>query len=309
MSNEADPLFWMSNMETQQPEPETEQQRVNRLLNNMKQETKTIHLFSKIIKINQTNKIHNFKEMNKHLFNYDTVFDIRMFMDIPVSEIEETEYEDLIYFYIEGQPNATIYPRKELLKLYNDYTSIFVSCKKSNNSGVNIQKVKEDKVFFQLNMQVRYFIPLEQMIDLLSSKHKEWFIQPTNEEETFTASIFNVYDRFSGDIDIKIGRNLFIHNIVKTPLNIVSGWHCQDGTKQNIFSITPIKFINKNKLDSSIESPEWLTTRTRTDTDTRKILRCPRGTIRNKRTGLCEKKKTTQSGGKIKNKKRTRKHK
>ena len=312
-NDESDPLFWMSNMEPEpEPEPETEKQRVKRLLNNLEQEPKTIELLRKIRTIVPSNKIHNIKEINKDLFSDDTVFDIRMYMDISMNEIEENEDEDLIFLYFEGQKNATIYPRKELKKLYNDYTYIFVSCKKLNNSAVNIQKVKEDNVFFQLNTQVRYFIPLEQMIELLSSKHKEWLIQPTNQEEEFTASILNVYDRYSGDIDITIGRNSFMHNIVKKPLNIVSGWHCQDGTKQKIFSITPIKFKDKRKIDSPVDSPEWLTiNRDITNTQNKKTGRCPRGTIRNKRTGLCEKKKTPQSGGKSKKKrsKKIRKHK
>jgi hypothetical protein len=74
------------------------------------------------------------------------------------------------------------------------------------------------------------------MLQLLSSLHRVWYIQETEQTEKITASILNVYR------DDMPGHNLFNENI-----SIVSGDHCQDGTSQKVSTLTPIRFIEQSQ--------------------------------------------------------------
>ena len=135
---------------------------------------------------------------------------------------------------------------------------------------------------------MNFLINLKDMIEVLSTNHKEWLIQDTGKIEKFTASILNVYDKHSL---AKIGRLTndngvhfpYSHNIMNQRLNIVSGDHCQDGTTQRIYKLTPVKLtIPPIRNPTPIHNPTPLP-----------LIplgkRCPKGTRRNKKTGDCDK--------------------
>ena len=250
----------------------------------LQQEKKTKDLFKNIKPIvpHPIDKKH-IKEIKNTFSN--NVFDMSMAMEIPISEIDDEE--DNVIFYIDNQPTGFLYPREQLKNAYNDYTSIFIACDKFNASAVSIDKAKID-IFIRINLTMNFFINLKDMNEVLSTNHKEWLIQDTGKIEKFTASILNVYDKHSIS---KIGyftndngeRVSYSHNIMNQRLNIVSGDHCQDGTTQRIYKITPIKLTIPNiRIPTPIRNPTPLP-----------LIplgkRCPKGTRRNKKTGDCDK--------------------
>jgi hypothetical protein len=175
---------------------------------------------------------------------------------------------------------------------------------------------------------MNFFINLKDMIEVLSTNHKEWLIQDTGKIEKFTASILNIYDKYSIE---KTGyftgadgqRVAYSHNIMNQRLNTVSSDHCQDGTTQRIYKLTPIKLtippirlstptsyhtpnasirnhtpIYNPTPNSSIYSTPMSYIRNPTPTPLPLPLlnaiqpprgkRCLKGTRRNKRTGNCD---------------------
>ena len=292
------------------------------------QEKKTKDLLKKIIKIvpHPINKNHI--KYVKNTFE-NKVFDVSMAMEIPITEIDDEE--DNVIFYIDNQPTGFLYPREQLKTAYNDYTSIFIACDKFNASAVSINVAKID-ILIRINLTMNFFINLKDMIEVLSTNHKEWLIQDTNKIENFTASILNIYDKHSIS---KIGyltgndgeRFEYSHNIMNTQLNIVSSDHCQDGTTQRIYKITPIKLTIPNiRIPTPIRNPTpvasiRIPTPIRNPTPVASIRnstpmptpiasirnstpmptpipippprgkRCPNGTQKNKITGNCDQKK------------------
>ena len=213
----------------------------------LQQEQKTKDLLKNIKPIvpHPIDKKH-IKEIKNTFSN--NVFDMSMAMEIPISEIDDEE--DNVIFYIDNQPTGFLYPREQLKNAYNDYTSVFIACNKLSASAVSINIANKD-IFIRINLTMNFFINLKDMTEVLSTNHKEWLIQDTGKIEKFTASILNVYDTHS---IAKIGyltgadgeRFAYSHNIMNTRLNTVSGDHCQDGTTQRIYKITPIKLTIPN---------------------------------------------------------------
>ena len=285
------------------------------------QEQKTKDLLKKIKPIvpHPIDKKH-IKEIKNTFSN--NVFDMSMAMEIPISEIDDEE--DNVIFYIDNQPTGFLYPREQLKNAYNDYTSVFIACNKLSASAVSINIANTD-IFIRINLTMNFFINLKDMNEVLSTNHKEWLIQDTGKIEKFTASILNVYDKHS---IAKIGRLTndngerfsYSHNIMNTRLNTVSGDHCQDGTTQRIYKITPIKLTipniriptpiasirNSTPLPLSIPIPPPRGKRCPKGSRKNKITgncvvavvapavvapavgRCPNGTRKNKRTGNCD---------------------
>jgi hypothetical protein len=203
----------------------------------------------------------------------DSVFDISLAMEIPTTEIDNDE--DNVIFYIDKQPMGILYPRKELKRAYVERSSFYIACNRISYSAIPISIVKPDNIYFRINLTTTIFIHIEEMIQLLSSEHKEWLVQSTDKNESNTANVLYVYDQQRGYM-----------NILDEPIDIVSGDHCQDGTTQYISSLTPIKFPsspNYPTRNSSSIIPSPLKS---------KQKRCPKGTLKNKRTGNCEKKRS-----------------
>lgn len=198
----------------------------------------------------------------------DSVFDISLAMEIPTTEIDNDE--DNVIFYIDKQRTGILYPREELRHAYDERSSFYIACDSNSYSAVPISMVKHDNLYFRLNLVTTIFIHIEDMILLLSSKHKEWFVQQTSKSESHTANLLYVYEQAAQN------------NIFGLPMDIVSGDHCQYGTKRNISSLTPIKFI--------VSSPPNVSTSVRPSPLINNKKRCPKGTQKNKRTGNCEKK-------------------
>ena len=203
----------------------------------------------------------------------DSVFDISLGEEVPITEIDDDE--DNVILYIDKQTTGILYPRDELKKAYTDRTAVFVGCQKSSLSAVPISIVNTDSVYIKLNITIAMFIKLQHMVQLLSSKHREWFLQKTDKNEEFTANVHHVYDNYNSH-----------NNVFNRPLNIVSGVHCQPGSNQPVYNLTPIKFTSTparnspaRNLSPVIPSPLK-----------NKQKRCPKGTQKNKRTGNCEKK-------------------
>ncbi len=167
-----------------------------------------------------------------------------------------------------------LYPREQLKNAYNEHNSIFIACNKQSLSAIPIDIVKSGNVYIRINLTMNFFIKLEDMIELLSSKHKEWLIKETDKIEDFTASILNVYDT---DTSPK--------NIFNQSINIVSGDHCQDGTSQTIYNLTPIKLLTP----SPIRNPSPIGVIIRSPLQLVANKRCPKGSRKNKKTGNCDK--------------------
>ena len=227
---------------------------------------------SKVLLNNITNIVpHDINEQNikeiKNTFS-NNVFDMSMAMEIPITEIDNDE--DNVIFYIVNQPMGFLYPREQLKNAYNEHNSIFIACNKKSLSAIPIDIVKTGNVYIRINLTMNFFIKIEDMIELLSSKHKEWLIKKTDERESFTASILNVYDR-------SMNNNLYMNNLFNQPINIVSGDHCQDGTSQTIYNLTPIKFHSNSPIPL-IPSLQL-----------KPKQRCPKGSRKNKKTGDCDK--------------------
>jgi hypothetical protein len=203
----------------------------------------------------------------------DSVFDVSLAMEIPKNEIDKTE--DNVTFYINKQSTGFMYPRQQLINAYNENSSLYIACNKISLSSVPIKIVKIDNVFVRINLTMNFFIQLVDMEELLSTKHREWFLEATDDTEKFTASILNVYG-----IDNQ-GRNIF-----NKPISIVSSDHCQDRTNQMIYKLSPIKFIT-NSPNSKTKKTKSITEKSKTDKP--KTKRCPKGTRKNKVTGECDK--------------------
>ena len=163
----------------------------------------------------------------------DTVFDISQAIEIPTSEIDHSE--DNVIFYVDKQRTGILYPREELIRAYNDRSSIYIACTEPCYSAVPVYKVKSQRLFIRINLTTTIFVDILEMMRLLETNHKEWHIQVTDMNEPVTASILNVYPQNTP------GRNLFNQRI-----NIVSGDHCQNGTAQKISVLTPIRFITSS---------------------------------------------------------------
>lgn len=173
----------------------------------------------------------------------DKVFDISLAMEIPVSEIDHNE--DNIIFYIDNQPNGILYPREQLFYAYYEHSSIFVGCNRNSSSAVPISIVKPNSVYVRINLTTTIFVNNVDMLQLLSSLHRIWYIQETEQKETITASILNVYrDDMPG------------HNIFNDGMNIVSGDHCQDGTAQKVSTLTPIRFEQSRSINTKHSANE-----------------------------------------------------
>ena len=239
---------------------------------NLNREQKTILL------LNQFSQIKPLQIQDKDIKTVqnkfsDSVFDISLGEEVPITEIDDDE--DNVILYIDKQPTGILYPRYELQKAYTDRTAVFIGCEKSSLSAVPISIVKTDNVYIKLNVTIVMFIKLQHMVQLLSTKHREWFLQKTDEDEKFTANVHHVYDSYNSH-----------NNIFNRPLNIVSGDHCQPGSKKSVYNLTPIKFTSTpvrnspaRNLSPVIPSPLK-----------NKHNRCPKGTQKNKRTGNCDKK-------------------
>ena len=198
-------------------------------------------------------------------FDKDKVFDPVMYEEILINKMQnDADYEDYVFFYTKGKPMAFIFPHDQLIKMYNDYSSIFAVCNTSALNALHIDKVNPNNLYFRFNVDTTYFIPLNQIIHLLSTNHKKWLLTDTGFKETFTSSILNIYDNYSSRRQLKIGIG---HNsgevyasmmgISKNPIDIVGSDHCQDDSDKNIYSITPIEFIELNdKKRNREESPE-----------------------------------------------------
>ena len=226
----------------------------------------------------------------------NNVFDMSMFMEIPKTEIDDEE--DNVILYIDKQPMGFLYPREQLKNAYNEYASIFMACNKLSLSAVPIRMAKTDNVYIRINLTMNFFIKLKDMMELFSSKHKEWLIKDTGVSQEFTTSIFNIYDTHSvaksgyfAQSDGELG--IYAYNIMNTRLNIVSSDHCQNGTTQRINSLTPIKFTpDMSRVAvpdmSHVAVPEIPTSHL-PNAVKNKGKRCPIGSRKNKITGNCDK--------------------
>ena len=163
----------------------------------------------------------------------DIVFDISQAIEIPASEIDHSE--DNVIFYIDNQRVGILYPREQLIRAYNDRSSIYVACKEFCYSAVPISKVETYRLFVRINLTTTVFVNILEMMHLLATNHKEWHIKLTDMNEPLTASILNVYPQNTP------GRNLFNQRI-----DIVSGDHCQNGTDRKLSFLTPIRFITSS---------------------------------------------------------------
>jgi hypothetical protein len=213
----------------------------------------------------------------------DTVFDVSLAMEIPKTEIDKSE--DNVIFYINEQSTGFMYPRRQIINAYKEHSSLYIACNKISLSSVPIEIVKIDNVFIRVNLTMNFFIKLVDMVDLLSTKHREWILEPTDDKEQFTASILNVY-----------GNNNQGRNIFNNPISIVSSDHCQGKTDQLIYNLTPVEFITNSpnsktkKTKSKTEKPKTEKPKTeKSKTDKPKTKRCPKGTRKNKVTENCDK--------------------
>jgi uncharacterized protein YjbI with pentapeptide repeats len=160
-----------------------------------------------------------------NVFDKVSVFDF-IHGTMSISEVQD----DNVIFYIQNQFQGFSFPRDELFKAYEDRSSIFVSCNHLIQRGaVSIESVIPYHLFFRLNLNMTIFLPIDSLKSLLFSKHKEWYIKDTGNVVDFSASIQVVYDN----------SNL---NIFGDDINLVSKDHCQLGTLQKLYSLTPIEF-------------------------------------------------------------------
>ena len=206
----------------------------------------------------------------------DTVFDVSLATEIQKTNIDKTE--DNVTFYIDKQSTGVMYPRQQLINAYKENSSLYIACNKISLSSVPIKIVKSDNVFVRINLTMNFFIKLVDMEELLSTKHREWILEPTEDKEQFTASILNVY-----------GDNNQGNNIFNNPISIVSSDHCQGKTDQMIYKLTPIKFITNSPNSKTKKTKKTKSITDKTKTEKPKAKNCPRGTRRNKKTGECDK--------------------
>jgi Pentapeptide repeats (8 copies) len=186
-------------------------------------------------------------------FDKKNVFDF-VNGEIPVSDVDEND----VIFYIDKQIQGFSYPRDTLRNAYGDNSSIFVSCSKMSNSVVNIDDIKPDGFYFRINLTMAIFVPLDSMKYLLTSNHKEWFIEQTSNIEEFTASI-------------QVVKESYENNLFGERLNIVSKDHCQSGTRQIIYKLSLIEFIvnggkTKSRKKKSVKRTKKCRRKTRKQT-------------------------------------------
>jgi hypothetical protein len=168
------------------------------------------------------------KVVNK--FDKHNVFDFVQ-GSIPISEVDDEH----VIFYVENQLQGFAFPRNALLNAYSDRTSIFVSCNHIIPVGaVSITSVIPYHLFFRINLTMAMFVPIDSLKALLLSDHKEWHIKNTGNRVNFSASIRVVFD------DSPL-------NIFGERINLVSRDHCQNGTEQKLYSLTPIEFLQMRK--------------------------------------------------------------
>ena len=154
---------------------------------------------------------------------------------IPFSEVDD----DNVIFYIENQIQGFSFPRDALQNAYNDRSSIFVSCVQLfPRSAVDIDKVIPFNLYFRLNLTVALFVPIDSIKALLTSNHKEWFIKNTGNIINYSASIKVVCD--NSDL-----------NIFGEEISLVSRDHCQAGSEQKAYSLTPVEFVKSSDTHSS----------------------------------------------------------
>lgn len=153
--------------------------------------------------------------------------------DIPKIEVQD----DNVIFYIQHQSQGFAIPRNSLLQSYDDRSAIFVSCNQIIPSGgVNIESVIPYHLFFRINLTMPLFVPIDSMKALLISNHKEWYIKETGNIIDYSASLQVVYDN---DYEI----NIFGEEVL-----LSSKDHCQSGTKQRLYNLTPIEFEPSRKI-------------------------------------------------------------
>lgn len=167
---------------------------------------------------------------------FDTInaFDFIMYGEDKISNVPD----DNVIFYIKEQKQGFSYPREAISDGYNDIDSLFIACsQKAKSASVSISEAKLGVVYYRLNISIPIFIEIGQMKALLASNHKEWFLEMTSEIEEFTSSIQLLHE------DIHI-RNI---NIFNRRMNAVSKDHCQSGTRQTIYKLSPLQFIKPDK--------------------------------------------------------------
>lgn len=168
------------------------------------------------------------KVVNK--FDKHNVFDF-VHGSIPISEVDDEH----VIFYVENQLQGFAFPRNALLGAYTDRTSIFISCNNIIPVGaVSIVSVIPYHLFFRINLTMAMFVPIDSLKALLLSDHKEWHIKNTGNTVNFSASIRVVFD------DSPL-------NIFGERIDLVSKDHCQKGTEQKLYSLTPIEFFQVRK--------------------------------------------------------------
>lgn len=163
-----------------------------------------------------------------NVFDKSNVFDF-ILGSIPITEVAD----DNVIFFIKNQFEGFSFPRDALQSAYDDRSSIFVSCNHIVPRGaVSIETVIPYQLFFRINLTMSLFVPIDSMKALLSSNHREWYIADTGNIINYSASVQVVYDN----------SNL---NIFGEEVLLVSKDHCQSGTHQKSYSMTPIEFVTE----------------------------------------------------------------
>jgi Pentapeptide repeats (9 copies)/Pentapeptide repeats (8 copies) len=167
-------------------------------------------------------------------FDKINAFDFIMYGEEKISDVPDGN----VIFYIKDQTQGFSYPRDAISDGYDDIDSLFIACnQKSKHLSVSMSEAKLGVVYYRLNITIPIFIEIGQIKALLASNHKEWFLEMTSEIEEFTSSMQLLHeDEYTGN------------NIFNDELDAVSKDHCQLGTRQNIYKLSPLKFLTEVRI-------------------------------------------------------------
>jgi len=208
-------------------------------------------------------------------------FDIYMASQVPVADIDFSDSEQL-FFHSDSGSVPIIYPRTPLMTAFKDRSGIFVGCTRPSRGAVSVDQVNPQRVYFKLILLQSHLVPVRDMQRVLEHpEHPHWRIRSVTSsdadfpvEESYTASLGSVH--LSGD-----------RNVLMEGINIVSSDHCQEGTSGRVYRIEPIAAPVPSP-PAHVPSPPVPPVPPVVEVAVAPKKRCPRGSHRNRRTGVCD---------------------
>jgi hypothetical protein len=158
----------------------------------------------------------------------ETCFDVIQYDDEnSVQYIEENKEDNIIFVF--GKPGSYVsscFSKLSLLKFLNDdHTNVFVECNEGTNGMLSFNRKhwKPYPLYFRIPLSITINVNLQEIINIINSDHSIFYVQP---------------------VDKTVERSVNF-GVIKKTTNVVSAYHCQEGSGFKVSTIIP---VNKFKL-------------------------------------------------------------